>query len=303
MSRRIRLVPWVSWCRGWPGRRDAALELVRGVVGRRGVALGLGRPWRRSAWWLPAWLGRLYMAAGIPIVQGYGLTETSPVIAVNTLKRNRIGSVGRPIPNVEARIAEDGEILTRGPHVMKGFYNDPEATEAVLDGDWFRTGDIGYLDDDGFLFITDRKKNLIKKSTGKFIAPGPIETKLVTSPYIDHAMVVGEGRRFAIALIFPDFANLKDWAIKHGMAVTTKVEILRHPEVQLLYQREVSAVNSGINPWERIVKFLLIESGLTIAAGELTPTLKVRRWIIERRYRERIDDLYEEYEHVHDVHQ
>ncbi|MFQ5797860.1 MAG: AMP-dependent synthetase/ligase [Bacteroidota bacterium] len=251
---------------------------------------------------LPAWLARVYFAAGIPILQGYGLTETSPVISVNTLKRNRIGSVGQLIPNAEVRIAEDGEILTRGPNVMKEFYNAPEATNAVFDGDWFRTGDIGYLDSDGFLFITDRKKDLIKKSSGKFIAPGPIETKLIASCYIDHAVVVGEGRKFAIALIFPNLANLKDWAMKRGMAVTMDAELLQLPEVQLLYQQEVNVVNAEVNPWERIIKFLLIESELTTATGDLTPTLKVRRHIVEQKYTDRINDLYEEFEHLHDVH-
>ena len=258
-----------------------------GIGGRIRLIISGGAP-------LPAWLTNVYLAAGIPIVQGYGLTETSPVVTVNTLERNRIGSVGHAIPNVHVRIAADGEILIKGPGVMKGFFNDPEATHGAFDGGWFRTGDVGYLDADGFLFVTDRKKNLIKKSNGKFIAPGPIESNLRGSRYIDHAVVVGEGRKFAVALIFPNFGNLKAWTNKNASDFTTNAEILALPEVQFLYQKEVDEVNARVNPWERIVRFLLIDTELTVDTGDLTPTLKVRRHSVEKKFKDRIDNLYQE---------
>jgi len=251
---------------------------------------------------LPPWLGRVYLAAEIPIVQGYGLTETSPVIAVNSLNRNRLGSVGPLIPNVQVQIAEDGEILVKGPNVMKEFFNAPEATRSVFQGDWFCTGDLGYLDDDGFLFLTGRKKDLIKTSSGKFVAPASIEMKLLESRYIEFTVIIGEGRKFVIALIFPNYHNLVDWATKNGHNVTAREELLKLPEVVALYQKEVDAVNNGLNSWERIVKFLLIETEPTIVSGDLTPTLKMRRRIIEERYKDRIDGLYKEFEHLHDIH-
>ncbi|MEK7672096.1 MAG: long-chain fatty acid--CoA ligase, partial [Bacteroidota bacterium] len=162
-------------------------------------------------------LARVFIAAGLPIVQGYGLTETSPVVTVNRRDRNKLGSTGPPIDNVEVKIADDGEILVKGPNVMKGFYNAPEKTAEVFEDGWFKTGDVGYIDRDGFLFITDRKKDLIKKSSGKFVAPGPIESDLRTSRYIEHAAVIGERRKFAIAILFPKFDNLKAWAKEHKL--------------------------------------------------------------------------------------
>jgi long-chain acyl-CoA synthetase len=251
---------------------------------------------------LPVWLGRLYLAAGIPIVQGYGLTETAPVIAVNSLRRNRIGSVGPVIPNVEVRIADDGEILVKGPNVMREFFNAPESTREVFQGDWFCTGDLGYLDDDGFLFITGRKKDLIKKSSGKFVAPAAIENRLLSSRMIEFAVVIGEGRKFITSLIFPNFRNLNDWAAGRGIAAGNREDLLRAPEVLNLYQNEIDSVNRELNPWERIIKFLLIEKEPAIVAGDLTPTLKMRRLIIEEKYKDRIDRVYKEYEHLHDIH-
>ncbi|MDD8017494.1 MAG: AMP-binding protein, partial [Bacteroidota bacterium] len=251
---------------------------------------------------LPIWLGRIYMAAGIPIVQGYGLTETSPVIAVNSLKRNRLGSVGPAIPNVQVKIAEDGELLIKGPNVMKEFFDAPEATRDVFIGDWFCTGDLGYIDEDRFLFITGRKKDLIKKSSGKFVAPSAIESKLVESPYIEFTVIIGESRKFIIALIFPNYQNLNVWAGKKGFDISQRDELLKNQEVIALFQQEVENVNKTLNPWERVIKFLLIESEPTIVTGDLTPTLKVRRRIIEDKYKNRIDQIYKEFEHLHDVH-
>ena len=245
---------------------------------------------------------RLFLAAGIPIYQGYGLTETSPVIAVNTVNRNRLGCVGHPIPNVVVKIADDGEILMQGPGVMKEFYKSPEATAAVFENGWFKTGDIGYLDKDGFLFITDRKKDMFKKSTGKFVIPGPIEGNLCASRYVENAIVLGEARKFSIAILFPNFQNLTAWAKDQQITYQSNAELVRHPQVQQLYEREVAEVNKGLNKWERVVKFIISDHSLSIEEGLLTPTMKVRRREVEKRFRETIDALYAQYEHI-EVHE
>jgi long-chain acyl-CoA synthetase len=247
-------------------------------------------------------LARVLLAAGFPVIQGYGLTETSPVVTVNRSGRNKLGSVGPPIDNVEVKIAEDGEILVRGPNVMNGFYNAPEKTAEVFDGEWFKTGDVGYLDSDGFLFITDRKKDLIKKSSGKFIAPGPIEASLRNSRYIEHAAVIGEGRKFAIAILFPKFPNLKLWAQQHRLDYTSMAELTARPEVQQLFEEEVGRVNLSLNKWERIIKFIISDHELTIADGQLTPTMKLKRRIIEQEFHDQIEALYQQYEMV-EVHE
>lgn len=243
-------------------------------------------------------LARVFLAAGLPVIQGYGLTETSPVVTVNRIGRNKLGSVGPPIDNVQVKIADDGEILVKGPNVMKGFYKAPEKNAEVFDGEWFRTGDVGYLDADGFLFITDRKKDLIKKSSGKFIAPGPIEASLRNSRYIEHAAVIGEARKFAIAILFPKFQNLEAWAKQNRISYTSMAELVDRPEVQQLYEEEVGRVNLGLNRWERIVKFIVSDHELTIAGGQLTPTMKLKRRIIEQEFRDRIEAIYRHYEMV-----
>ncbi|MGE5683213.1 MAG: long-chain fatty acid--CoA ligase, partial [Bacillota bacterium] len=192
--------------------------------------------------------------------------------------------------------------LTRGPNIMKEFYNAPEATNQVFAEGWFCTGDIGYIDNNGFLFVTDRKKDLIKKSSGKFVAPGPIESKLSSSPFVDFAVLVGEGRKFVMALIFPNFLNLKEWATALRITDKSNEELLRLPEVDVLYKQIVEKTNSEINPWERIIKYLIIENEPTIASSELTPTMKVRRRVIEKKYKDRIEEIYQKYEHLHDIH-
>jgi long-chain acyl-CoA synthetase len=247
-------------------------------------------------------LARVFIAAGLPIVQGYGLTETSPIVTVNRRDRNKLGSTGLPIDNVEVKIADDGEILVRGPNVMKGFFKAPERTAEVFVDGWFKTGDVGYLDSDGFLFITDRKKDLIKKSSGKFIAPGPLEAALRTSRYIEHAAVIGEARKFAIAILFPKFPNLQAWAKALNIPFTNNTELVNNPQVQLLFEEEVNRVNLDFNKWERIIKFIISDHELTIADGQLTPTMKLKRRIIEQQFRQQIDELYARYEHleVHD---
>ncbi len=239
-------------------------------------------------------LARIFTAAGIPVLQGYGLTETSPVIAVNRLEKNRIGSVGPIIPGVAVKIAEDGEIWVDGPNVMKGYYKNEEATQRAFYCTWFKTGDIGYIDKDGFLFITDRKKDLIKTSGGKFIAPQLIENLLSANIYVDKAIVIGEGRKFASALIFPNFEALKQFAQENNITYSNNSELLNHPKVQELYQKIVDEVNSKLAHWETIKKFAVIDGVLTIDEDYLTPTLKVKRRNVEARYRDLIESFYKE---------
>ncbi len=239
-------------------------------------------------------LARIFTAAGIPVLQGYGLTETSPVISVNRLERNRIGSVGPVIPGVAVKIAEDGEILVDGPNVMKGYYKNEEATIKAFYHTWFRTGDIGYLDKDGFLFITDRKKDLIKTSGGKFITPQVIENLLSSNIYVDKAVVIGEGRKFASALIFPNFEALHQFAQENNISYSNNTELVNHPKVQELYQKIVDEVNTHLAQWETIKKFAVIDGILTIDEDYLTPTLKVKRRNVEARYKDLIDSFYKE---------
>lgn len=239
-------------------------------------------------------LARIFTAAGIPVLQGYGLTETSPVISVNRLERNRIGSVGPVIPGVAVKIAEDGEILVDGPNVMRGYYKNEVETQKAFYYTWFKTGDIGYLDKDGFLFITDRKKDLIKTSGGKFIAPQMIENLLSSNVYVDKAVVIGEGRKFASALIFPNFEALKQFAQENNIAYSNNTELVNHPKVQELYQKIVDDVNQHLAQWETIKKFAVIDGVLTIDEDYLTPTLKVKRRNVEARYRDLIDSFYKE---------
>ncbi len=239
-------------------------------------------------------LARIFTAAGIPVLQGYGLTETSPVISVNRLERNRIGSVGPVIPGVAVKIAEDGEILVDGPNVMKGYYKNEVETQKAFYHTWFKTGDIGYLDKDGFLFITDRKKDLIKTSGGKFIAPQAIENLLSANVYVDKAVVIGEGRKFASALIFPNFEALKQFAQENNITYSNNSELVNHPKVQELYQKIVDDVNQRLAQWETIKKFAVIDGVLTIDDDYLTPTLKVKRRNVESRYRDLIESFYKE---------
>jgi len=236
----------------------------------------------------------IFLAADIPILQGYGLTETSPVIASNTLENNRIGTVGRPIPGVEVKVAEDGEVLVRGPNVMKGYYNRPEETEAAFDGGWLRTGDIGYLDRDGYLVISDRKKDLIKTSGGKYIAPQPIENKIKNSRFVAQVVVVGNFRKFASALIVPNFEALRSYAALKGIAYETNADLIKNPRIINLFERQVAKYTSDLAQFEKIKKIALLEKDLTVEAEELTPTMKVRRRVVEEKYKAVIDTLYQE---------
>jgi long-chain acyl-CoA synthetase len=245
-------------------------------------------------------LGRIFTAAGMPVLQGYGLTETSPVISVNRLNRNRMGSIGEIIPGVEVRIAEDGEILVKGPNVMKGYYRNEEATDEVFYDGWFKTGDIGYIDKDGFLYITDRKKDFIKTSGGKYIAPQLIEQRLARSKYIEQAVVIGDKRKFASALLFPGWEALRAFAEGRSITYTTDEELLKHPDVHKLFDAAVEEVNKTLAQWETIKKYEIIPGILTIDNDQLTPTLKVRRRNIEQRYTQLIDEFYKE-EHVEPI--
>jgi long-chain acyl-CoA synthetase len=237
-------------------------------------------------------LAEWYSHVGLLVHEGYGLTETSPVIALNSPRARKLGSVGRPLSNVEVRIAEDGELLVRGPSVFKGYWNMAEESTAAFDGDWFKTGDIAYLDAEGFLFITDRKKDLIKTSGGKFIAPQPIENSLKSNVLISEAAILGDRRHFAAVVIAPAFAALEDWAAQHGIPFESRRELVASPQVQELYEGIVERVNRNLARYERLKKVLVIPDELSIADGTLTPTLKLRRRNVESRYKTQIDQLY-----------
>jgi len=245
---------------------------------------------------LPEELGFIYIGAGLPIVQGYGLTETSPVITAGVVEDNRVGTVGKPIRNVEVRIAADGEIETRGPNVMRGYYNKPAETEAVFTEDgWFKTGDIGTIDEDGFLRITDRKKELFKTSGGKYIAPQPIEQMIKGSRFVGQVVLIGNGRKFPAALIVPDWESIESYAQLKGIKGNHS-ELCKNPRVIDLFERQIAGLTPDLANYERVKKIALIPDELTIAGGELTPTMKVKRRVIDEKYREVIDSLYKDAE-------
>jgi long-chain acyl-CoA synthetase len=237
-------------------------------------------------------LAEWYAQIGLLVHEGYGLTETSPVIAVNSPLARKLGSVGRPVPNLQLRIAEDGELLVRGPSVFQGYWNMPAETAAAFDGDWFKTGDIANLDSEGFLSITDRKKDLIKTSGGKFIAPQPIENSLKSNRFISEAAILGDRRRFPAVVIIPAFATLEDWATQNGISFQSRQQLVSAPQVQALYEGIVEQVNHNLARFERLKKVLVIPEELSIENGTLTPTLKLRRRNVEARYKEQIEQLY-----------
>jgi long-chain acyl-CoA synthetase len=241
---------------------------------------------------LPKQLGPFFYGLGLTILEGYGLTETSPVIAVNRPEHFKFGTVGKPLSNVEVKIAEDGEILTRGPHVMKGYFNKPKETAEALTSDgWFHTGDIGEIDADGFLRITDRKKDLIKTSGGKYIAPQFIENSLKTSKYVTQIVVLGDKRKFPCALIVPNLANLKKFGAEKNVPEN---QLLSNPEVLSEIQRDLDELSKDLAPFERVKKIALLEKEFSIESGELTPSLKIKRNFVEQKYKDLIDRLYSE---------
>jgi long-chain acyl-CoA synthetase len=230
---------------------------------------------------------------GIRIFEGYGLTETSPVLALNNAQNHRIGSVGKPIESVECRIAPDGEVLVRGPFVFAGYWHKPEATREVIETDgWFHTGDIGRLDGDGFLYITDRKKELLKTSGGKMIAPQPIESKLNNSPLVACAALVGDRHKFLSVLIAPAFPVLESLAQQQGIAFASRVELVSDPRVQAEYQALVDQVNESLANFETIKRFHLVTEEWSMDSGEFTPTMKLKRRVVTERYAQQIDAIY-----------
>jgi long-chain acyl-CoA synthetase len=259
---------------------------VRAGMGGRGlVFISGGAPLGRE---LAEWFSWI----GIRIHEGYGLTETSPVIAVNTPRAHKLGTVGKPLGNVEVKIAHDGEILVRAPSVFKGYWKQPEETaKAFVDG-WFKTGDIGNLDADGFLSVTDRKKDLIKTSGGKFIAPQPIENSLKHNALIAEAIIVGDKRKFPAVVISPYFALLEDWARNNQVAFADRPELVANPKVQALYEGIVEDLNRNLARFEKLKKVIVVPDEFSPADGTLTHTMKVRRRAVEDRYRRLIEDVY-----------
>jgi long-chain acyl-CoA synthetase len=236
-----------------------------------------------------------FQAVGLPVIEGYGLTETAPILTVNPPAAPRVGTVGKPVEGVEIRVATDGEILARGPNLMAGYYNKPQATaDAVRDG-WFHTGDVGHLDAEGYLTITDRKKDLLVTSGGKKIAPQPIEAVLKRSPLVAEAILLGDRRKFAVALIVPDFAVLERRLHDLGRPPSSeRADLVTRADVVALYQEIVDALNHDLSQFERIKKIALLPSEFTIESGELTPTMKIRRKVIEEKWRQVIERLYAE---------
>jgi long-chain acyl-CoA synthetase len=260
-------------------------KIRMGMGGRLRIISSGGAPLSKD-------LAEFFWAVGIPIYQGYGLTETSPIVSSN-YPANRMGSSGKPIPNVQVRAAEDGEILVKGPCVMQGYYKNPEATREVLSEDgWFSTGDIGYVDKDNYLFITDRKKDLIKTAAGKFVAPQPIENALKTSPYILNAMVVGDRRKFIVALIVPNAATVAAKAADQGIKLTSNEELASHPWVHALIESEVKRLTIHLAQYETIKRFALLPEDFTFDNGSLTFTLKLKRRVVEKQYAAVIESLY-----------
>jgi long-chain acyl-CoA synthetase len=238
-------------------------------------------------------VGRLLLNVGIPVYEGYGLTESSPVIAANREGARRLGTVGRPFPGVEVRIAADGEILARGPNVMRGYHNHPEATAAVLTSDgWLRTGDLGSLDEEGYLTISGRKKELFKKSTGEYVPPGPVEKALGEIPFVDTPVIVADNRVYVVALLFPDPEKLQEVKKQAGLENMPDQEFLHSEYLRDRTQAQIEAINAHLHHCERVERFTIMDHPAEIEGGELTPTLKPRRYLIEQKYREVIEEMY-----------
>jgi long-chain acyl-CoA synthetase len=235
-----------------------------------------------------------FCAVGIPIMEGYGLTETSPTLSVNRRGAFKIGSVGKVNEGVQLKIAEDGEILVKGPTVFKGYWNMPEETRNSFADGWFKTGDIGELDSEGFLSITDRKKDLIKTSGGKFIAPQPIENALKANVLVAQAAIIGDKRKYASVIISPHFPLLEDWARANGVPFTSRQELVASDKVRNLYRGIVEDLNKRLAHFETIKKIVVVPDEFTVATGEITPTLKLKRRVIEAKYKQQIDEIYQQ---------
>ena len=290
----MRAAPWraagkhagVALKLQWKIANKLVYEKIRtGTGGRLRIVFSGGAPLSKD-------LAEFFWAVGVPIYQGYGLTETSPIVSSN-YPVNRVGSSGKPIANVEVKIAEDGEILVKGPCVMQGYYRSPDATQEVFTEDgWFRTGDIGYLDADGYLYITDRKKDLLKTAGGKFVAPQPIESALKTSPLILNAAVLGDRRKFIIALIVPNFPNVERKAAEMGFRFSSREEMAADPHIHNFIESEVARLTAHLAQYETIKRFALLPEDFTFENGALTFTMKLKRRIVEEKYRNVIDGLF-----------
>jgi long-chain acyl-CoA synthetase len=239
-------------------------------------------------------IAEFFYAMGLVVLEGYGLTETSPVIAVNTLEDVKFGSVGKPIPGVEVKIAEDGEILTKGPHIMKGYYKMEEETQEAIKDGWFCTGDVGTLDEHGFLTITDRKKDLIVTAGGKNVAPQPIENTLKTNAYVSNAVIIGDKRKFISALIVPNFDKLVEYADVNNISYSDYSDLVENDQILNFIESEINRATPGLASYEKVKKVVLLDREFEIEKGEITPTLKVKRNIIEQKYKPIIDTIYTE---------
>ena len=238
-------------------------------------------------------VARFFYSAGLPVIEGYGLTETSPVLTLSPLQRPKLGAVGKPIPGVRIKIAADGEILAKGPNIMRGYYHLPDATREAIDQDgWFHTGDIGELDADGYLKITDRKKDLLKTAGGKYIAPQPIENRVRLNKFVGNAVVLGDQRKFPIILVVPNFDALEAWAKERSLSYASRAELIALPDVQAKMEREVIGELRDLAKFEMPKKVALLERDFTIESGELTPSLKVKRRQVEKNYKDTIDRVY-----------
>ncbi|MEG9431925.1 AMP-dependent synthetase/ligase [Terriglobus sp. ADX1] len=237
-------------------------------------------------------LAQWFASAGIPILEGYGLTETSPVIAVNLPGRNKLGTIGPKLNNIDVRFAEDGELEVRGPSIFQGYWQKPEQTADVMDGEWFKTGDIGKIDSEGFLSITDRKKELIKTVGGKFIAPQPIENKLKVSSLIGFVALQGDKRKYVAAIVSPNFPALEEWAKEQGITATDRKTLIHDEKVIERYQKEFDRVNQEASPWEKVKRFRLVSDEWTVDGGEVTPSLKLKRRVVAANYAKEIESMY-----------
>src|SRR5882672_12934376 len=275
---------------GWSLADWLLFSKVRaGMGGKAELFISGGAPLGRE-------LAEWYADIGIRIHEGYGLTETSPVIAVNTPRNHKLGTVGQPLANVEVTIADDGEILVRGPSVFKGYWKRLDETATAFVDGWFKTGDIGKLDADGFLSVTDRKKDLIKTSGGKFIAPQPIENSLKHNVLITEAVVLGEKHKFPSVLIVPNFPLLEEWARGHELVFASRQELVAHPEVRAVYEHIVDDLNQNLARYERLKRVLLVGDEFSAENGTLTASMKLRRRVVEERYRTQIEEMYEQAE-------
>ena len=272
--------------RAWLAERLVFKKLQHRLGGRLRFFISGSAPLSKT-------IAEFFYQAGIVILEGYGLTETSPVIAVNRPEALRFGTVGKPLEDVEVRIAEDGEILTRSACVMKEYYRKPEATHEALVGGWFHTGDIGRLDEDGFLMITDRKKDLIKTAGGKFVAPQKLENLFVTDPYIAQAFVCGDQQPYCVALIVPNLQRLTEYAQSQGLPAASSRELVKLPQIQQFIWSRVQALQQPLASFEQIKAIALLDQEFSQAAGELTPTMKAKRAIITSRYQDTLRRLYQ----------